>query len=94
MYVLHHADTPRLYAGLPDHPAISPLVDLWKGLSKPLALLAMGAAVLAGFFHYVRVGPQLVEEDEHPVTIDPAVHEFDPSVHTFDPRKPGGEDRP
>ena len=66
MYVLHHADTPMLYAGLPDHPTISPLVDLWKGVSKPLGLLAMGLAVLAGFFHYVRVGPQLVEEDELP----------------------------
>ena len=99
MYVLHHADTPRLYAGLPDHPAISPLVGLWKGISKPLALLAMGAAVLAGFFHYVRVGPQIVEEDEHPQPPDTAVHEVDPSVHTFDPtfdpkKKPGGEDRP
>jgi formate dehydrogenase iron-sulfur subunit len=41
-------------------------VGLWKGIAKPLALLAMGAAVLAGFFHYVRVGPQRVEEDEHP----------------------------
>ncbi|MNI71112.1 Formate dehydrogenase-O iron-sulfur subunit [compost metagenome] len=91
MYVLHHADTPRLYAGLPDHPAISPLVGLWKGISKPLALLAMGAAVLAGFFHYVRVGPQIVEEDEHPEPPDNAVHEVDPSVHTYDPR---GEGRP
>jgi formate dehydrogenase iron-sulfur subunit len=53
MYVLHHADTPK-YAGLPADPAISPLVGLWKGVSKPLALLAMGAAVLAGFFHYAR----------------------------------------
>ena len=42
MYVLHHADTPRLYAGLPDQPVISPLVGLWKGFTKPLALLAMG----------------------------------------------------
>jgi formate dehydrogenase iron-sulfur subunit len=91
MYVLHHADTPQAYAGLPKDPAISPLVGLWKGLSKPLALLAMGAAVLAGFFHYVRTGPQLVEEDEHPTVNDPAVHEVDPSVHTYDPR---GEDRP
>ncbi len=62
MYVLHHADTPRLYAGLPDQPVISPLVGLWKGFTKPLALLAMGAAVLAGFFHYVRVGPQRVRK--------------------------------
>ena len=27
MYVLHHADQPHLYAGLPDNPRISPLVE-------------------------------------------------------------------
>ncbi|MFB4391945.1 MULTISPECIES: formate dehydrogenase subunit beta [unclassified Pseudomonas] len=91
MYVLHHADTPRLYAGLPDQPVISPLVGLWKGISKPLALLAMGAAVLAGFFHYVRVGPQRVEEDEHPTPTDTSVHQVDPAVHVYDPGKPGGQ---
>ena len=91
MYVLHHADTPRIYAGLPDAPTISPLVGLWKGISKPLGLLAMGAAVLAGFFHYVRIGPNRVEEDEHPTAPDTSVHVVDPAVHTFDPR---GEDRP
>ncbi|GLH42839.1 nitrate-inducible formate dehydrogenase subunit beta [Pseudomonas atacamensis] len=91
MYVLHHADTPKIYAGLPDHPAISPLVDLWKGISKPLGLLAMGAAVLAGFFHYVRIGPNRVEEDEHPTPPDTSVHVVDPAVHTFDPRE---EERP
>ncbi|WP_277961315.1 formate dehydrogenase subunit beta [Pseudomonas sp. RIT-To-2] len=86
MYVLHHADQPSLYAGLPNQPTISPLVGLWKGVTKPLALLAMGAAVLAGFFHYVRVGPQLTEEDEEP-HLDPAVHTVDPAVHTYDPRE-------
>ena len=96
MYVLHHADDPSLYAGLPKDPMISPLVDLWKGVSKPLALLAMGAAVLAGFFHYVRIGPQRVEEDEHQAGKDPSVHEVDPAVHVYDPHNPGprGEDRP
>jgi formate dehydrogenase iron-sulfur subunit len=91
MYVLHHADTPRIYAGLPDQPVISPLVGLWKGFSKPLALLAMGAAVLAGFFHYVRVGPQRVEEDEHPAPVDNDVHQVDPAVHVYDPNRPGGQ---
>lgn len=86
MYVLHHADQPSLYAGLPNQPTISPLVGLWKGVTKPLALLAMGAAVLAGFFHYVRVGPQLTEEDEEP-HLDPAVHTVDPAVHTYDPHE-------
>jgi len=82
MYVLHHADQPSLYSGLPNDPSISPLVGLWKGVSKPLALLAMGATVLLGFFHYVRVGPNRVEED-----LEPVVHEVDPSVHVVDPKK-------
>src|SRR6202045_3190317 len=30
MYVLHHADQPQLYSGLPDEPKISPTVRLWK----------------------------------------------------------------
>jgi formate dehydrogenase iron-sulfur subunit len=51
----------------------------------------MGLAVVAGFFHYVRIGPQVVEEGEDPPGKDPAVHEIDPSVHTYDPRR---EDRP
>ncbi|MRB61811.1 formate dehydrogenase subunit beta, partial [Bacillus thuringiensis] len=51
MYVLHHADKPSLYAGLADQPSVSPLGSLWKGATKPLRLLAMGATVLAGFFH-------------------------------------------
>ena len=38
MYVLHHADQPTLYSGLPAAPAISPLVSLWKGVAKPLAV--------------------------------------------------------
>ena len=83
MYVLHHADQPELYSGLPSDPSISPLVSLWKGVSKPLALLAMGATVLLGFFHYVRVGPNRVEED-----LEPVVHEVDPSVHVVEPKKP------
>ncbi|MDE1164728.1 MAG: formate dehydrogenase subunit beta [Pseudomonas sp.] len=93
MYVLHHADQPSLYAGLPDQPVISPLVGLWKGLTKPLALAAMGLAVLAGFFHYVRIGPQRVEEDEVPEASDTSVHHVDPAVRVFDPNQPG-DDRP
>ncbi|MCQ4346134.1 formate dehydrogenase subunit beta [Pseudomonas stutzeri] len=85
MYVLHHADQPSLYAGLPDQPVISPLVSLWKGIAKPLALLAMGATVLAGFFHYVRVGPNKVDEEQDPG--EPTVHQVDPSVHVVDPNK-------
>ncbi|HSI48004.1 MAG TPA: formate dehydrogenase subunit beta [Ideonella sp.] len=64
MYVLHHADQPSLYAGLPNEPKISPMVSLWKGVAKPLAALALGAAAIGSFFHYIVKGPIEVEEDE------------------------------
>jgi formate dehydrogenase iron-sulfur subunit len=63
MYVLQHADRPELY-GLPKDPKISPWVSLWKGAAKPLALIVLGVAALGSFFHYVKVGPNEVEEDE------------------------------
>jgi formate dehydrogenase iron-sulfur subunit len=62
MYVLHHADRPSLYHGLPDNPKISVMVSLWKGLAKPLALAGIAFAAVAGFFHYTRVGPNEVSE--------------------------------
>ena len=65
MYVLHHADRPSLYAGLPDNPQISPLVEVWKGVLKPLALAGIALAAVAGFFHWVIAGPNEVQpEDE------------------------------
>ena len=63
MYVLQHADRPELYA-LPKEPKINPMVSFWKGVAKPLALAALGLAALGGFFHYMTVGPNEVEEDE------------------------------
>jgi formate dehydrogenase iron-sulfur subunit len=63
MYVLKHADKPEIYAGLPADPHISPLVGLWKGALKPVSLLLMGLTALAGFFHYVKVGPNDADED-------------------------------
>lgn len=60
MYVLHHADKPSLYKGLPDDPKISPMVSLWKGVAKPLAMAALGAAAVGSFFHYVTKGPHAV----------------------------------
>ncbi|MDR3437570.1 formate dehydrogenase subunit beta [Telmatospirillum sp.] len=69
MYVLHHADRPALYANLPKDPVISPTVRLWKGLLKPIAAFGIAAAVLAGFFHYVTVGPSRVEDEEKEGTL-------------------------
>ncbi|TFL14525.1 formate dehydrogenase subunit beta [Pusillimonas caeni] len=64
MYVLHHADKPGLYNELPKDPAISPMVSLWKGMAKPLGVAAMALTALAGFFHYIRVGPNEVDEED------------------------------
>jgi formate dehydrogenase iron-sulfur subunit len=64
MYVLQHADRPGLYSNLPTNPKISPLVSLWKGVAKPLAVFAMVGAVVGSFFHYMKVGPIEAKEDK------------------------------
>jgi formate dehydrogenase iron-sulfur subunit len=64
MYVLQHGDKPELYHGLPADPKISPMVSLWKGIAKPLAVAAMIGAVVTGFFHYMSVGPVESKEDD------------------------------
>jgi formate dehydrogenase iron-sulfur subunit len=61
MYVLHHADKPSIYAGLPDNPQISAFVSAWKGLLKPVALAGTAFAAVAGFMHWVVAGPNEVQ---------------------------------
>ena len=67
MYVLHHADKPELYSGLPKDPSIDITVELWKDVLKPVAAVAMGGLALAEIAHYVTVGPNIEEdvEDHH-----------------------------
>jgi len=63
MYVLPHGD-PELYR-LPKDPRVSPLVALWRsGVAKTLGVVTMFAVVVAGIFHYMKVGPLEVPEDE------------------------------
>ena len=66
MYVLHHADKPAIYAGLPDDPRISPLVEPWKGVTKYAGLAVMGIAAAASVFHIAIAGRNRVtaEDDE------------------------------
>jgi len=64
MYVLQHADRPERYADLPKDPKISPLVEAWKGVAKPVALVGLGLTALFGFLHYVSTGPNEVEETD------------------------------
>jgi formate dehydrogenase iron-sulfur subunit len=62
MYVLHHADQPGLYQGLPKDPKISPLVQLWKGGAKLFGFAVMGLGVIGSLLHYLTVGPNEVPE--------------------------------
>lgn len=64
MYVLHHADRPELYSGLPKNPELSPLVSLWKGVAKTVMNVGLATAVLAAFFHYVSQGPNKEHNEE------------------------------
>jgi formate dehydrogenase iron-sulfur subunit len=61
MYVLQHADKPEIYAGLPKNPRISPIVEIWKGLTKYAGIAAMGAFAAIGVLHYVVSGPNKVQ---------------------------------
>ena len=63
MYVLQHADQPQIYNDLPKDPQISLLVELWKGVLKPIMSLGLGLVALTGFLHYVTVGPKETEDD-------------------------------
>jgi len=64
VYVLHHADKPEIYSGLPKDPHISPMVEVWKGITKPVMSAVVGVSVLAGFFHYMTKGPKEEPEDD------------------------------
>jgi formate dehydrogenase iron-sulfur subunit len=64
MYVLHHADQPQIYSGLPAHPTISPLVQLWKGTGKYVGMAAIGLTAVAGFLHYLFSGANRVSEED------------------------------
>ncbi|HLL26039.1 MAG TPA: formate dehydrogenase subunit beta [Xanthobacteraceae bacterium] len=64
-YVLHHADKPEIYAGLPNNPRISPLVNLWKGGAKYAGMAIIGLTAAFGLLHHVISGPNRVKpEDE------------------------------
>ncbi len=60
MYVLHHADRPSLYAGLPDSPRISRIVEAWKGVTKYAGFAVIGLTAAFGFLHHVMAGPNRV----------------------------------
>ena len=65
MYVLHHADKPEIYSNLVKDPKISPIVEVWKGVSKYVGMATIGAFAAVGFLHHLISGPNRVSaEDE------------------------------
>ncbi len=63
VFVLPHGDRPEAY-GLPRDPKVSPMVALWRGwVTKSLGVVTMLAVVVAGVFHYMKVGPLEVKDD-------------------------------
>lgn len=64
MYVLHHNDRPSLYAGLPDAPKISAVVELWKGVAKYAGLAFIGLAAVGAAVHHMVAGPNKVSSQD------------------------------
>lgn len=64
IYVLHHADQPQIYAGLAANPRISPIVELWKGVSKYAGMAIIGLTAAAGVVHHILQGPNRVSEED------------------------------
>ncbi len=52
----------RMYDRLPSRPSVPISVYLWKDFLKPLSVLAIGAALVGTFFHYIIKGPKRPEE--------------------------------
>ena len=52
----------RMYEKMVVNPSVPISVYLWKDLLKPLSVLAIGAALVGTFFHYIIKGPKRPEE--------------------------------
>ncbi|WP_295047066.1 formate dehydrogenase subunit beta [uncultured Paracoccus sp.] len=64
IYVLHHADKPQIYEGLPENPRISPVVEGWKGVTKTAGLAVMGVAAVGAAIHGIFARANTVDAHE------------------------------
>lgn len=64
MYVLQHNDKPSLYAGLPENPQVSPMVEFWKGPAKKVGLMAAGLATVGAALHGIFSRGNNVSQDD------------------------------
>jgi len=62
MYVL--TEPPKVYAKLPEKPAISSAVALWKDVLKPLAMVSFLGGLGASFLYYITKGPKRPQIEE------------------------------
>jgi len=56
-------EKPEIYADIHKDPSVPLSVTLWKGLLKPLSLLAAGGVIGGAFLHYIIHGPKTPHED-------------------------------
>jgi len=64
VYILHDAENPEAYGGLPKNPTIPITVQLWKKPLKWIGNLAIVGGLVGVFVHFLRFGPKVVQEDE------------------------------
>ena len=61
VYVLHDANNPEKYGGLPKNPRIPWSFTLWKNWFKPIGLIASMMTFAGVILHYVTAGPLRVQ---------------------------------
>jgi len=66
IYVLHDANNPELYSGLPKDPSIPFAYKGWKSIFKPLGLFAATLGFVGVVFHYVFEGPKREQPEVPP----------------------------
>jgi len=71
IYVLHDAQNPELYAGLPKDPSIPFAYKAWKSIFKPLGLIAATLGFVGVVFHYVFEGPKREQPEVPPRRPEP-----------------------
>jgi formate dehydrogenase iron-sulfur subunit len=65
-FVLPHGDRPEVY-GLPEDPAVSAVLQLWRStFARGLGVFTMFAVLATGLLHYARYGPLEVPDDDEP----------------------------
>ncbi len=66
IYVLHDAENPEAYGGLPKNPQIPLSYTVWKSFFKPVGLILSLMGFVGVVFHYVFEGPKR-EQPEPPI---------------------------